>query len=92
MNNVVPFPGKQATPAPAAPAAPSLPPGARRYPLDVEQVPLLPPNFQVQLPIHETAAMQVVAALAFYANQGHDGGKKARLALRGMNTVFQSQH
>ena len=45
-----------------------------------------------QIPqISLTAALQVVAALTFYARAGFDHGAAARKALTGMNTVIASQ-
>lgn len=41
--------------------------------------------------IEDTASVQAVQALMFYARQGWDGGDKAKKALIAMNTVLSSR-
>jgi hypothetical protein len=38
--------------------------------------------------VQQSAVMQLVSTLAFYANQGYDGGEKARAAMPALRSIL----
>ncbi len=85
-SNVLNFPQRKSAPAPeASPMRSSL-----RSAPDADQLGE-PPSAEVKEMFKQSAAMTLIATLAFYAGQGWDGGKKAREAMPAMKELMATK-
>jgi hypothetical protein len=49
------------------------------------------PGREVKIMLTESSAMVVIATLAFYAQQGWDGGRKARMAMPALQELLATK-